>query len=74
MKRLVNVLDSIGLPSSALIVQDCDRAFDAIWMIYGANGAIVLGLADRNVHRYSTSGNGLHGGARMKSVKGRDIG
>ena len=41
----------MGTSSSARIIQDVDLAFKAFESFYGANGAAVEGLDDRNVPR-----------------------
>ena len=39
------------ITSLVSIIQDVDLALKALEMVYHANGAVVEGLADRNVHR-----------------------
>ena len=38
-----------GTPSSAMIIEDVDRALEALEIIFRANGAAIEGIADRNV-------------------------
>ena len=59
----------MGTSSSARIIQDVDLALKALEIIYRGNGAVVEGLADRNVHRGKVVGEGKSaswGGARNK--------
>ena len=73
IKRIVESVDH-GCPSSARIIQDCNKALDAMWAVYNAEGGIVPGLADRNGIRYSTSGTGSHGGVRVKNEECDEMG
>ena len=40
-----------GTPSSTKIIEDVDRALEALKIVFRANGAAVEGLADRNGQR-----------------------
>ena len=73
IKRIVESVDH-GCPSSSRIIQDCNKALDAMWAVYNAEGGIVPGLADRNGIRYSTSGTGGHGGVRVKNEECDEMG
>ena len=41
----------VRTPYSDRIVEDVDRALEALEIVFHANGAAVEGLADRNGHR-----------------------
>ena len=56
-----------GAPSSKRVIEDCDRAWSAMFTVYQNKGAIVAGLVDRNGNRYSKQGKGKQGGRRIKS-------
>ena len=65
IKRLVEGCCE-GIPSSERIIHDCDQALNAMRTVMEHNGAIVPGLADRNGHRYTTTGTVGQGGTRVK--------
>ena len=58
--------DEVGSPTSARIIQDCDRALDSMEKVYEAKGMMVPGLANRNGHRFNRNGSFRRGGARVK--------
>ena len=47
-----------GIPSSSIIIEDADRALEALDIFFFANGAAVEGLADINRHRRKEVGEG----------------
>ena len=46
----------VGTPSSARIIEDVDMVLKATKLFYRTNGAAVVGLAVRNVHRRKVVG------------------
>ena len=56
-----------GVPSSERIVQDCERAVNAMRIVCENKGRVVPGLADRNGHRYTREGTNGPGGDRKKN-------
>ena len=67
MKRIWD--SKMGTPSSARIIEDVDLVLKALEIVYLENGAVVEGLADKNIHRRKVVGEGKSvswGGARTK--------
>ena len=63
-----------GTPSSDRIIEDVDRALEALLIFFRANDAAVEGLADKNGHRRKEVGEGKSvswGGAQTKG-EGRE--
>ena len=59
----------MGTPSSARIIRDVDLEFKVLEIVYCANGAAVVGLADSNGPRWKVLSEGKSvssGGARTK--------
>ena len=50
--------DEDGVPDSARIIHDCDKAWDSMWTVYEEKGAVVENLCNRNGNRYLTAGRG----------------
>ena len=58
-----------GTPSSSRIIEDFDRALEALLMVFRVNGAAVEGVVDRNYHRrkeVDEGGSVIYGSARTK--------
>ena len=58
-----------GTPYSERIIEDVDRALEALEIVFCGNGASVEGISDRNGHRRKEVGEGKSvswGGARTK--------
>ena len=64
----------VGTPSSASIIEDVDRALEALLIVFGANGYEVEGLADRNDHRRKEAGEGksVSWGGEQTKGEGRE--
>ena len=58
-----------GTPYSAIIIEDVDRALEALLIVFFANGAAVERITDKNGHRRNKVGEGKSvswGGAQTK--------
>ena len=60
------------VPTSAIIIHDCDLTLNAMYTVYQSGGVIIPELSNINGNCYSKDCTGKRGGARVKFDPGKN--